>query len=76
MPSYEYRLANSAGLVQMTSKHYVADDAAAMVSAQAIFDTFLDFKTLEIWRLDRRVATLRRENLPGTALGAAAHAPA
>ena len=68
MPSYEYRLADSAGIVQMTSKHYVADDAAAKVTARTIFDTFLDFQTLEIWRRDRRVASLRRENFPRTAL--------
>ena len=67
MPSYEYRLADSAGIVQMTSKHYVADDAAANATAKTIFDTFLDFQTLEIWCHDRRVSTLRRENFLRTA---------
>ena len=75
MPSYEYRLADSAGIVQMTSKHYVADDAAAKVTARTIFDTFLDFQTLEIWRRDRRVATLRRENFQRTALVGRDNAP-
>jgi hypothetical protein len=76
MPSYEYRLADSAGVVQMTSKHHVADDVAAKATAQTIFDTFLDFTTLEIWRRDRRVTTLRRDNLPRTAfVGRADNAP-
>ena len=67
MPSYEYRLADSAGVVQLTSKQYGANDVAAKATAQSIFDTFLDFTTLEIWRRDRRVATLRRDNLPRAA---------
>ena len=75
MPSYEYRLADATGVVQMTSKHYAADDAATKVIAQTIFDTFLDFQTLEIWRRDRRVATLRRENFGRTALVGSDNAP-
>jgi hypothetical protein len=68
MPTYEYRLADSVGLVQMTSKHYLVDDAAAKATAQTIFDTFLDFQSLEIWCHDRRVTILRRENFNRTAL--------
>jgi hypothetical protein len=70
MPSYQYRFANSAGLIQMTWTRSVEDDAEAKVSGQTIFDTFLDFKSLQIWLLDRRVATVRLRSLPGTVLAA------
>jgi len=40
------------------------------VSGPTIFDTFFDFKSLEIWLLDRRVATVRLRSLPSTALAA------
>jgi hypothetical protein len=60
MPQYEYRFTTSTGLIQLVSTQEVADDSAAKTSAQTVFATFLDFPTLEVWRLDRRVETLPR----------------
>jgi|GraSoi_2013_60cm_1033757.scaffolds.fasta_scaffold85487_2 hypothetical protein len=60
MPQYEYRFTTSTGLVQLVSTQEVADDSAAKASAQTVFATFLDYPTLEVWQLDRRIETLRR----------------
>jgi hypothetical protein len=64
MPKYEYRFTTSAGLLQLASVLDVADDRSAKAHGQTIFATFLDFDILEVWLLDRWVATLRRPSLP------------
>jgi hypothetical protein len=50
------------GHIMRTSNHDATNDAAATAAAQAFFDTLLDFASVEVWRLDRRVAILRRED--------------
>ncbi len=62
MPRYEFRLASVMGHIMRTSNHDATNDAAATAAAQAFFDTLLDFASVEVWRLDRRVAILRRED--------------
>jgi len=44
------------------SNYDATNDAAATAAAQALFDTLLDFASVEVWQLDRRVAILRRED--------------
>ena len=57
---YEYRFTTAKGVVKLASTIDVADDSTAKARAQAVFATFLDFHTLEIWRLERLVETVRR----------------
>jgi hypothetical protein len=60
MSEYVYRFTTAKGVVKLASIVDVADDSAAKARAQAVFATFLDFHTLETWRLGRLVETVRR----------------
>ena len=60
MPKYEYRFKSSTGSIKLGAILNVGNDASAKAHGDKIFATFLDFDSLEVWLLDRRIETWRR----------------
>ncbi len=57
MPKYEYRFKSSTDDMKLGSILNVESDALAKAHGDTAFATFLDFDSLELWLLDRRIET-------------------
>ncbi len=57
MPKYEYRFKDSTGSIKLESILDVENDVSARAHGEKAFATFLDFDSLEVWLLDRRIET-------------------
>jgi len=64
MPEYEYRFKGSTGSIKLGSLLNAENDASAKAHGEKVFTTFLDFDSLEVWLLDRRIYTWRRAPEP------------
>jgi hypothetical protein len=60
MPKYEYRFTDSTGNIKLGSILNVENDVSAKAHGERVFTTFLDFDSLEVWLLDRRIEMWRR----------------